>query len=97
MSGPFNWEIVMKRKIKFNGNAYINGELIAKKGDVLELEGASADRWLKRGHVEYKEDEEQAEIEVEAEPVKKKKKKVSKKKAKKSEEVKDEAPVEDAF
>lgn len=46
-------------KIKFLKDAWVSGELFAKKGDVKDIDNklGSADRWLKRGHVEYVEEE----------------------------------------
>ena len=46
----------MKKKIKFNFDAVYNGVLIAKVGDVLELEEDFALRWIRRGNEEVKEE-----------------------------------------
>ena len=57
------------RKIKFVKEAYVDGEVFAKEGEIKELNDASADRWIRRGHEEVKE-----EI-VEQKPKKKKSRK----------------------
>lgn len=86
-----------KKLLLFLENAYIDGELFAKKGEVKEVpvEGGSADRWLKRCAIEAEKEVEEKPIEEK--PVSKKKKSKKKKKVKESEEIKEDAPVEDAF
>lgn len=53
---PFSIRRIML-KVKFNHNAYINGELFAVKDDVKELKEDSARRWEKRGHTILVEEE----------------------------------------
>lgn len=38
-------------KVKFVKDAFVSGELFAKKGDIKDIEpSSSVNRWLKRGH-----------------------------------------------
>ena len=80
-----------KEYIKFHKDAFVSGELYARKGEIKEIDDSkgSATRWLKRGHEE-----------VEAPKPEKKvlKKKASKKKKVDAEDKKEDSDklVEDA-
>ena len=55
-------------KVKFLKDAYVNGEVFAREGDVKEFTSiASAKRWLNRGHVEVSSDEPIKEIHIKSE------------------------------
>jgi len=40
------------KHVKFNTDAFYNGELLAKRNEILKLEDDFANRWIRRGHSE---------------------------------------------
>jgi hypothetical protein len=98
---PFIQGDKMKSRIKFLKDAYVDGKHEFKKGEIVELEESSANRWLKRGvadlhegDIKKEEKKEEPKKEEKKEEPKKEEEKPSKKsrskKAKKEEESKEE-------